>query len=65
MLSLLVATALLRKEHVFLSKDADPTCKTGIVSADLYACCPKSCASATADCHRRPSFLPVISRNPY
>merc|ERR1719326_2878728 len=45
MFSLIIASALLRKEGLFLSKDADPTCKSGVVSADLYACCPKSCGS--------------------
>lgn len=28
-----------------LLRDADPFCKTGIVSTDLYSCCPASCGS--------------------
>jgi len=28
-----------------LRRDADPFCKTGIASMDLFSCCPKSCGS--------------------
>jgi len=39
------ATILCAAAFGLVLRDADPMCKTGIASADLYACCPKSCGA--------------------